>query len=72
MVAGDHSTPAVMGGHTWHPVPLMVHSPPITTGDGVPGFSERSCGGGTLGRVPATSVRLLALAHAGKLSRFGP
>ena len=72
VVAGDHSTPAVMGGHSWHPVPLMIHSPPITTGDGVPGFSERSCGAGSLGRVPATSVMMLALAHAGKLSRFGP
>ena len=71
VIAGDHSTPAIMGGHSWHPVPLLVHSR-LTKGDGVPEFSERACAGGSIGRVPATSVMLTALAHAGKLSKFGP
>ena len=26
VVAGDHSTPAIMGSHSWHPVPLLVKS----------------------------------------------
>ncbi len=71
VVAGDHSTPAIMGGHSWHPVPLLINSS-LTRGDGVAGFSERACAGGSLGRVPATSVMMLALAHADKLSKFGP
>jgi len=71
VVAGDHSTPAVMGNHSWHPVPLLVHSG-LTKGDGVEGFSERQCAAGSLGRLPATSVMMLALAHAGKLAKFGP
>ena len=71
VVAGDHSTPAFMGSHSWHPVPLMVHSP-LTLGEGVGELSERACGTGMLGRTPATSVMMLALAHAGKLAKFGP
>ena len=71
VVAGDHSTPSIMGSHSWHPVPLMVHSA-LTKGDGVGEFSERGCAAGSIGRVSATSVMMLALAHAGKLRKFGP
>ena len=71
VVAGDHSTPAIMRGHSWHPVPLLVHSS-LTAHTGVSGFSESACRVGALGQVPATSVMPLALAHAGKLLRFGP
>lgn len=71
IVAGDHATPAVMAGHSWHPVPFMVRSK-ITLGEGVPSFSERSCAQGSIGRMPATQIMLMALAHAGKLSKFGP
>jgi 2,3-bisphosphoglycerate-independent phosphoglycerate mutase len=71
VVAGDHSTPAVMGAHSWHPVPLMVRSG-LTRGEGLAGFSERHFAAGSLGRIPATSVMTLAMAHAGKLAKFGP
>jgi 2,3-bisphosphoglycerate-independent phosphoglycerate mutase len=71
IVAGDHSTPAVMAAHSWHPVPLAVRSS-LTKGEGIEGFSERACADGSLGRIPATSVMMLALAHAGKLVKFGP
>ena len=71
MVAGDHSTPAIMAGHSWHPVPFLIRSR-WTRGEGVESFSERRCAEGSLGRMPATQVMLLALAHAGKLSKFGP
>ena len=71
VVAGDHSTPAIMGGHSWHPVPLLIHSP-ITLGEGTSSFSERACTTGSIGLVPATSVMMMALAHSGKLRKFGP
>ena len=71
LVAGDHSTPSVMAAHSWHPVPFLLHSR-WTLGEGVDSFSESSCAGGQLGRLPATQVMLLALAHAGKLAKFGP
>ena len=71
VVAGDHATPAVMGGHSWHPVPLLVYSA-LTKGEGVGEFTERGCVSGSIGRVPATSIMMTALAHAGKLRKFGP
>ena len=70
MVAGDHSTPAIMSAHSWHPVPFLLRSS-HTRGEGVTSFSERSCALGSLGRLPATQIMLLALAHAGKLAKFG-
>ena len=71
VVAGDHSTPAVMGGHSWHPVPVMLRSQ-LTVGSRVENFTENECAAGSIGRIPATDVMMLALAHAGKLRKFGP
>ena len=71
MVAGDHSTPAILAAHSWHPVPFLVHSQ-WTLGEGVDAFSERAFATGSLGRLPATQVMLQGLAHAGKVSKYGP
>ncbi len=71
MVAGDHATPAIYGGHSWHPVPFLVHSR-WTLGEGVDAFSERAFAAGSLGRMPATQAMLQGLAHAGKIAKFGP
>ena len=71
MVCGDHATPAIMAGHSWHPVPFMLHSA-LTRGEGVRKFNEKDCALGSIGRIPATNVMLLALSHAGKLAKFGP
>ena len=71
VVAGDHSTPAIMGSHSWHPVPLLVKSS-MYRGDGVGEFNERACASGSIGRIPAVSVMTIALANAGKLYKFGP
>ncbi len=71
VVAGDHSTPAIMGNHSWHPVPFMLNSSNYA-GDGLSSFSERAFAGGSIGRLPAVSVMTLALANAGKLQKYGP
>lgn len=71
MVAGDHSTPAILAGHSWHPVPFMLHSW-LTKGEGITGFNEKACALGSIGRIQATQVMLLALSHAGKMAKFGP
>ncbi|MBI2872899.1 MAG: 2,3-bisphosphoglycerate-independent phosphoglycerate mutase [Chloroflexi bacterium] len=70
LVCGDHATPAIVAGHSWHPVPFLLHSR-LTVGEGVERFSERACAQGSLGQIPATSVMFLALAHAGRLVKFG-
>lgn len=71
VVAGDHSTPAIMAAHSWHPVPFMLRSK-WTRGEGVDAFSERDCASGSLGTFPASDAMMLATAHAGKLLKFGP
>jgi 2,3-bisphosphoglycerate-independent phosphoglycerate mutase len=70
VVAGDHSTPAVLKGHSWHPVPLLLHSKWCRT-DRVTEFSEATCFDGGLGRLPATDIMPLAMANALKLDKFG-
>lgn len=69
-LAGDHSTPAIMAAHSWHPVPMLINSR-ISAGSGSEGFNERACAAGQLGTQPATSLMLQLLAHAGKLVKFG-
>jgi len=71
MVAGDHATPAIMAAHSWHSVPFMLHSK-LTKGQGVPTFDEKACALGAIGSIPATSVMVLGLSHAGKMTKFGP
>lgn len=70
IVAGDHSTPATWANHSWHPVPFMMWAP-WSREDSVTEFTERACAKGVLGEFPATDVMPLALAHAGKLIKFG-
>ncbi len=70
MVAGDHSTPAIMAAHSWHPVPFLLRGP-NTRADGTTSFDEVACLKGGFGTFPATHVMPLALAHAGRLTKFG-
>jgi 2,3-bisphosphoglycerate-independent phosphoglycerate mutase len=70
VVTGDHSTPALLKGHSWHPVPILLYSQWCRP-DRVGGFSEQACISGSLGRFPAIEVMSLAMAHARKLAKFG-
>ncbi len=70
VVTGDHSTPAVLKSHSWHPVPFLLHSQ-FCRPDEVTEFSERACSRGSLGRFPALEVMPLALANARRLTKFG-
>jgi 2,3-bisphosphoglycerate-independent phosphoglycerate mutase len=70
VVTGDHSTPALLRSHSWHPVPILLHSP-YCRADPVKEFSERGCVSGALGRFPATDIMPLAMANALRLAKFG-
>jgi 2,3-bisphosphoglycerate-independent phosphoglycerate mutase len=71
VVTGDHSTPAALGSHSWHPVPTLLWSKHCRT-DRVEHFGERACITGALGpRLPATELMPLMLANALRLRRFG-
>jgi len=70
IITGDHSTPATLAMHSWHPVPFMLKSKWCRPDD-VTEFSERACLAGGMGRFPATEIMPLAMANALKLDKFG-
>jgi 2,3-bisphosphoglycerate-independent phosphoglycerate mutase len=70
IITGDHSTPATLAMHGWHPVPFMLKSKWCRP-DNVAEFSERACLAGGMGRFPATEIMPLAMANALKLDKFG-
>ncbi len=69
-VTGDHSTPAPMRGHSWHPVPVVL-SGDNCFNDETTRFDELQALRGHLGTIPATSLMGLLFAHAGRLAKFG-
>ena len=70
IVAGDHSTPALMAAHSWHPVPFVLWSRNGAPDD-IYEFSEAACRAGAVGIFPAKDVLSLAMAHAGRLLKYG-
>jgi len=71
IVTGDHSTPALMKAHSWHPVPTLLFSKNCRP-DKVDSFGERACITGGLGpRFPAVDLIPLALANAERIEKFG-
>jgi 2,3-bisphosphoglycerate-independent phosphoglycerate mutase len=69
-ITGDHSTPARLKSHSWHPIPVLIHAPYART-KRVSGFGETECSMGTLGTIRSAELMPLLLAHAGKLEKFG-
>jgi len=70
VVTGDHSTPALLKSHSWHPLPVLLHSK-VCRPDEVSEFSEKACARGGLGRIHSTSLMPIAMANAMKLKKFG-
>ncbi|CAN5828500.1 2,3-bisphosphoglycerate-independent phosphoglycerate mutase [soil metagenome] len=70
VVTGDHSTPAILRAHSWHPVPVMIVSPWVRPQADAT-FGERSCTRGELGILPGPELMTLALAHAQRLAKYG-
>jgi 2,3-bisphosphoglycerate-independent phosphoglycerate mutase len=70
IVTGDHSTPSKMKSHSWHPVPTLLRADLART-DGVTEFNEAACLRGGLGQFEAKHLMLLAMAHAGRLGKYG-
>jgi len=70
VVTGDHSTPAKMSSHSFHPVPTLIVSDLART-DATEHYGERDAVLGGLGQFEAMYMMPLAMAHAGKLGKFG-
>lgn len=69
-VTGDHSSPATMKAHSFHPVPVLLTSA-ICRPDAVTQFGERQCLTGGLGQFESKYLMPLLLAHAKRLQKFG-
>ena len=70
-VTGDHSTPALLKTHSWHPVPLLLWAPATIRPDRSTAFGERACDTGGLGIFPSAELLPLLMAHALRLEKFG-
>ena len=70
IVSGDHSTPAVLKGHSWHPVPVDLLQVRPRRWDRR--IRERACERGSLGVLPAKHIMPIALANAGRLHDMEP
>jgi 2,3-bisphosphoglycerate-independent phosphoglycerate mutase len=70
IVGGDHSSPAVLKSHSWHPVPVLLYAKTVRA-DGIKEFGERACSHGSLGLMPAKNIMPLALANAFRISKYG-
>ena len=70
LVTGDHSTPAALRSHSWHPVPFLLWSSTCRR-DEMERFGERWCLNGGGGLCRSEDLMPMALAHAGRLAKFG-
>ncbi|ADW22617.1 MULTISPECIES: 2,3-bisphosphoglycerate-independent phosphoglycerate mutase [Thermus] len=69
-ITGDHSTPALLRAHSWHPVPLLLKAPYLRR-DAAQRFTESEAAKGSLGHLRGMELMPLLLAHAGKLLKYG-
>ena len=69
-VTGDHSTPVPVKGHSWHPVPVLIHAK-WCGADGAARFHEKTARAGSLGTMASRDLVALLLANAGRLDKYG-
>lgn len=69
-VTGDHSTPAVYGAHSWHPVPIVMAGKYVRP-DAVKTFGETAAISGGLGRFEACYLINELLAASEKITKYG-
>lgn len=70
LVTGDHSTPAHLKSHSWHPVPFLLWGG-AGRGEAAESFGETACLAGSMGLRRGCELMPLALARAGRLAKFG-
>ena len=69
-ITGDHSTPCVIKGHSWHPQPVLLHSP-YSGCDKLERFTETGANCGSLGLFEAKYLIRLMQANARLFDKFG-
>ncbi len=69
-ITGDHSTPCVIKGHSWHPQPVLLHSA-YSGSDKLSRFTETAANAGSLGVFEAKHLIRLMQANAKMFDKFG-
>ena len=69
-ITGDHSTPCVIKGHSWHPQPVLLHSA-FSGSDKLDRFTETGANSGSLGLFEAKYLIRLMQANAKMFDKFG-
>src|SRR3984957_1977941 len=69
-ITGDHSTPCVIKGHSWHPQPVMLNSP-LSGSDKLQRFTETGANTGSFGVFEAKYLMRLMQANAKMFDKFG-
>jgi 2,3-bisphosphoglycerate-independent phosphoglycerate mutase len=69
-ITGDHSTPAPLKGHSWHPQPVMINSA-ASGSDKLQRFTETGANSGSLGIFPAKFLLRLMQANARMFDKYG-
>jgi 2,3-bisphosphoglycerate-independent phosphoglycerate mutase len=70
VITGDHSTPCVMRGHSWHAQPILLHSA-FSGSDKLERFTETGANIGSLGVFDAKFLIRLMQANARMFDKFG-
>ncbi len=70
IVTGDHSTPALLKSHSWHPVPTLLVSD-CCRQDRCQKFNENEAIMGGLGQFEGKYLMSLAMANALRFNKFG-
>src|ERR1051326_1196788 len=69
-ITGDHSTPCLVKGHSWHPQPVLLHST-CSGSDKLERFTETGANSGSLGVFDAKYLIRLMQANAKMFDKFG-
>ncbi len=70
IVTGDHSTPAYLKSHSWHPVPTLLVSD-CCRPDACEWFGEIELTRGGLGNFESKFLMTMALSNAGRMGKYG-
>jgi len=69
-ITGDHSTPCVIKGHSWHPIPVLLTSA-LSGSDKLDRFTETGANMGSLGIFESKFLMRLMQANARMFDKFG-
>jgi 2,3-bisphosphoglycerate-independent phosphoglycerate mutase len=69
-ITGDHSTPCIVKGHSWHPQPVLLNSA-ISGSDKLERFTETGANSGSLGVFDAKYLIRYMQANARMFDKFG-